>query len=327
MDFHGKTRSTYRSELAFLSAMTLMFGLCCLFFGYLILPVAAGFYAALLYVEKKDSRVLSYIIPLIPLAVNVFVNGFCSLEALSYVIIGVAIYIAFDRKINKATAVFFTTVILIIMMMISLALLAFDELGTFEFSALSDFYIDLYESMKTKFVALLTSFTSVDDNGFVFHNFNASVAVDIYNSFVFSLVPLSVIFALFIVGLSMKLLMLRVKKYNEEDARLGSWKFVTSPFLAYSYIVLFAFSTLSSQGVVGLSISFVASILMAVYFYIGICTIFGFIASKKGSTFAILSIAAVLIIFNSFLTELISFVGVFINNSLYKTQNSSNAEI
>ena len=328
MNFDDRKHYSYKSELAILSVLTLIFGFCCLLFGYLMLPVAAGFYAALLSYEKKESRVLSYVIPLVPLVVNVFVNGFYSLEAISYIIIGAIIYKGFSNKKDKAAIVFIATTVLILLMGISLALFAFDRMGTLRISALADFYIDLYESGKTKFISFLTSFTSIDNNGFTFHNFNASEAVDMYNSLVFSLIPLSVIFALILVALSAKLFVSRSLKYNsEDDVQLIGWKFVTSPFIAYSYIVITAFASLSSQGIVGVSLSFVSSILMAVYFYIGICAMYSFISLRKGQGFAFMVIALTLIVFSSFAPQIISFAGVFVNNALYKVLNAEKNDI
>ena len=73
--------------------------LICIFFGYLLLPIAAGFYAALLACEKKDGRILSYVLPLIPLVLGVFIlNTFYTLEAISYVVIAWILYIGFDKK-------------------------------------------------------------------------------------------------------------------------------------------------------------------------------------------------------------------------------------
>lgn len=318
MNFQTKAHCSYKSEIAFLSSMTLIFGFCCLFFGYLILPIAAGFYAALLSVEKKESRVLSYIIPLIPLVVNIFINGFCSLEAIGYVLIGAIIFVGFDRKKSKSATAFLATLTLFLIMIISLLLFAFDNLGTFKLSALTEFYVKLYDSYKEKFISFLTSYTTVDDKGFVFYNFNAAEAVDMYNSFVFSLLPLSIIFAFLAVGVATKLLDSRVRRYNYDDERLIDWRFVTSPFIAYSYIVITAFASLSSTGIVGVSLSFVSSILMAVYFYIGVCVIFAFISSKRGNRFAVLTIFLIIAVFYSFAPQIISFIGVFVNNVMYK---------
>ena len=232
MDFETKMNSAYKSELTFLSIMTVIFGFVNLFLGYLILPLAAGFYAALLLFEKKENRVLSYIIPLALLVINVFINGFYSVEAISYVIVGAIIFVGFDKKKNKAFTFFFATAALIVLMTFSLMLFAFDRVGTFKISALNEFYLSVYESGKDMFVTFLTSFKTVDEEGFVFHNYNPSEAVEIYNAFVYSLIPFSIIFALIVVGLASKLLCSRVRKFNFKDERVNEWLFVTSPFLA-----------------------------------------------------------------------------------------------
>ena len=323
MNFEVKTRPTYKSELTFLIFMTLIFGFCCLIVGYLALPVAAGFYAALLSVEKKENRIFSYIIPLIPLVANVFINGFYSVEAVTYVAVGTIIFYGYDRRKNKAVISFIASVTVIAFIILSLAFLSFDKLGTLKISAPLDFYHEFYEVGKLKFVDILTSFTSEDSENFVFYNFNAFEAVDMYNTFVIFCIPLLAILAFFTVGISSKILSSVMRKYNEEDERLVSWNFITTPFLAYAYLVITALSSLSSQGVVGVSLSFVSSILMAVYFYIGISATYTFIRVKKGTRFALIVIPAALVVFSSFLPQLISFIGVFVNNTIYKSKIST----
>ena len=327
MDFQYKTQQSYKSELIFLISMTLIFGFCCLIFGYLALPIAAGFYAALLSIEKKENRVFSYIVPLIPLVANVFINGFYSFEAIVYVVVGAMIFYGYDRRKNKAVISFLASATLGAFIILSMLFLAFDKLGTLKASAPLDFYSEIYEIGKAEFVDFLTSFTSVDSENVVFYSFNASDAVDIYNTMVIYCVPLLAISAFFAVGISSKILSSRMRRYNMTDERLIGWNFVTTPFLAYAYLVVTALSSLSSQGVVGLSLSFVCSILMAVYFYIGISATYAFIRVKKGARFAIVSIMAALVIFFSFIPQIISFIGVFVNNTLYKSKNSKDTDV
>ncbi len=326
MNFEVKTRASYKSELTFLIIMTLIFGFCCLILGYLALPVAAGFYAALLSVEKKENRFFSYIVPLIPLVANVFINGFYSLEAITYVAVGATIFYGYDRRKNKAVFSFIASVVVVAFIILSLLFLAFDKLGTLKGSAPLDFYHEFYEVGKLKFVDILTSFTSEDSEKVIFYNFNAFEAVDMYNTFVIFCIPLMAILAFVTVGISSKILSSLMRKYDVSDKRLVDWNFITTPFLAYSYIVISVLSGLSSEGVVGLSLSFVSSILMAVYFYIGISATYSFICAKKSTRFAILVIFAALVAFSSFIPQLISFIGVFVNNTIYKSKNSKSSD-
>jgi len=327
MDFEYKMQKSYRAELVFLCAMTLVFGFCCLIFGYLMLPVAAGFYAALLSAEKKENKIFSYILPLVPLTANIFINGFYSLEAIAYVAVGAIIYYGYDRKKDKALVTFFASVAVIAFMFLSMLLLAFDEIGSFEASVPMDYYTDLYLVGKKEFVSAITSFTSIDSDNIVFYKFNAAEAVDMYNSVIISFIPIISVFSLISVGIASKLLSSLMRKYDSEDARLKDWHFITTPFMAYAYLLLTALVSLSSQGIIGLSLSFVCSILMVVYYYIGICALFSFICAKKGKKFAFISIAAAHVIFLSFVPQIISFIGIFVNNTLYKNKNSTNTDV
>ena len=327
MDFQSNSQKSYTSEIVFLSLMTLIFGFCCLIFGYLALPLAAGFYAALLSLEKKENRIISYILPLIPLTVNVFINGFYSLEAIAYVAVGAMIFFAFSRKKDKAFAAFIVSATTVAFFILSFMLISFDELGTFRISAFSDFYLDLYEVGKAEFVDFVTSLTSTDEEGIVFYRFTASDAVDIYNTFIIYLIPVLAIFAFVTTGVSMKILSSRVRKYAPDDKRLSGWHFITTPFLAYAYIIVTVLVSLSSDGVVGLSLSFVSVILMAVYFYIGLIASYAFVSAKRGRRFAFVIIAAALVVFSSLASQIISFIGVFVNNALYKSKEKSGTDI
>lgn len=327
MNSNIKKTTSYKSDLAFLSTMTFVSGFACLLFGYLLLPLAAGFYAALLTTEKKETRVLSYIIPLLNLVINIFLNGFYSLEAISYVIVGAILFVGFDKRKSKAATVSFATLTLFFLMILSLVLFAFDKVGTFKDFAIGDYFIDLYESGKTKFVEVATSFTSVDDEGVTFHQINAGDAVDIYNSAVFYLIPLTAIFAFALVGFSAKIQISRIRKTEKNDESLLHWRFVTPPFLAYSYLVITIFASLNSQGIIGISLLFVSLILMAVYFYIGVTFLYEFISLKKSRGFAIIAIILSILIFASYAPQIISFIGIFVNNRIYKNLNSSDIDV
>ena len=325
MDLEIKSRRSYASEIAFLSIMTLVFGIGCIFFGYLLLPVASGFYAALLACEKREGRILSYVLPLIPITLSVFIiNTFYSLDAIAYVVVGLIIYIGFEKKHNKAITTLISVIALLIMFFVSLIFVVLDQYG--QIKALTSFLGNSYKSGKNMFISYLTNSFSVDENGQMFNNYNPAEAVDIYNSFVISLIPLMVIFALASAAIAMRILASNVSKYNSEDKRLVGWKFVTSPFLAYSYLVLVVLSSLSQEGIVGISLSFIATIFMVIYFYVGLCATFNFISKKKSSGFAIVVIVGLFFVIQFSALEIISFIGVFVNNSAYKAKKAKKTD-
>lgn len=327
MNSLAKTQSSYKNEIAFLSIMTLVFGFLCLLFGYIMLPLAAGFYAALLAIEKKGTRFFSYVVPLLPLVVNVFINGFYSLEAISYVVIGFIIFLGYDRNKNKALTVFFATCALVLLIIASFILYALDNVGVFKFSAIGEFVFNLYDTGKMKFIEFVTSFKTAEESGLILQNFNAGEAVDMYNSIILSIVPLGIVFAFVLVGISTKLLTYRIKKIDFQDEKIISWKFITSPFLAYSYIVIAIFASLSRSGILGISLSTVATVFMVIYFYIGFTSLFNFVSAKKGRRFAITATILTFLIFYSFAPQIISYIGVFVNNAAYHSKNSDDLNV
>ena len=223
--------------------------------------------------------------------------------------------------------VFFATLALVFLMLLSFVLFAFDKVGTFKNFAVNGYFLDLYESGKIMFVENLTSFTSVDADGSTFYNFNAGEAVDLYNTLIIALIPIIAIASFLLVGISSKILSSCIRKTKADDERLEKWRFITSPFLAYSYLALAILSSFSSEGVVGVSLLFVASILFAVYFYIGVSFLYELISLKKSKSFALLVIILAVVAFSQFAPQIISYIGIFVNNRMYKIKTSSNADV
>ncbi len=320
MIVNSKKQTGYKTELIFLSIMTLLSSFACTLLGYLFLPFAAGFYAALLAIENKNGRVFSLIIPLVMFVANIFLNGFYSLEAIAYVIIGLIIYAGFNKTKSKASVAFYSTAVLVVLMMLSAVLIAFDELGEFNFTAIDDFYVDLYEAIKINFVTAVTSLRITDEAGNIFQQINAGDATAIYNTFLLYLIPASVIFSFLCSGISIKIFTSRVRKQNQEDIRLSDWRFRTTPFVAYFYLAAALLSFFITDGIFGISLAFISSVLMVIYLYIGAYVIYDNIAARKGSSFAIILFAIAFILFPSFLPRLVSFVGIYINNIIYKNE-------
>ena len=88
----------YNRKLTYLVLMLTLCALGCIFLGYIVLPFAAAYFAALIYFEKPEKRVFSYLIPVTMFLVNFIargfsLNGLLSLDAIAYVVLGVIIYL------------------------------------------------------------------------------------------------------------------------------------------------------------------------------------------------------------------------------------------
>ncbi len=314
--------SEYRSELKFLSLMTALCGAGCILFGYLLISLAAGFYAALLIAEKRNRRIFSYVLPFCLFVVNVLINGIYSLEGIAYILLGLLIYRGYSSGKRKSGVVCYATILTITLFLLSLALIALYNLKSFNIFLIDDFYIQLYGKGKSQAIEFLTSFTRTDEEGFTYQLYNSGEAVKIYNSFLLYLFPALAVFAFLQVGLAIKIFTARTKRLEPEDKKMGAWRFSTPPLISYFYLIVSFFSLFSSDGIIGISISFIAIILMAVYFYFGFLALFSFFASKKGPFFALLILAVSIILLPSFIPILISYIGVFINNTICKNEEN-----
>ena len=80
---------SYREpSLLSLVLLTFLGAMGCMLLGYIVLPFAAAFYAALIFTEKKSKFLFSYLIPIFSVAINFLLNGPYSLEGVSFAAVG-----------------------------------------------------------------------------------------------------------------------------------------------------------------------------------------------------------------------------------------------
>ena len=333
MNYRPKPPVTYKSQLTFLSVMTVLSVFGCIMLGYLFLPFAAGFYAALIATENKRSRVLSILIPIVMFVINICFNGFYSLEAFSYVIVALIISRSFNRSKTKASTAFFASAVLVLLMLISVIAIAFDSIKTLDPSALEVYFIDVYEVFKQNYVGFLTSFTNVADDGTLYQLYNPGDATAFYNTTVISLIPLSIISSFVSVGIALKIFTARIKRHTPDDIRLSGWVFFTQPLVAYSYLVISIISVFVSTGIFGIALSFISSIFMVVYLYMGATWLYKRFFSRTGILFLIIMLVLTLFFIIRFpdffmiIIRIVSYVGVFVNNSIYKSENKPDVTV
>ena len=108
---------------------TLLSAIVCMMVGYVFVPIAAGMYSALLVAEKRGRFFFSYIIPVITVALNFFLNGFYSLEGISFAIVGFVLYLLYQKNKTKNETAFWITSIILLLFALSGVLLAFEDTG------------------------------------------------------------------------------------------------------------------------------------------------------------------------------------------------------
>ena len=312
-----KKSSLYTKTITSLSLLTASFVFGCILLGYVFLPMASAFYAALLIYENKSKRVVSYVLPILMYLFNLVIRDFSlySLEALAYVAVGVIIYFCCTKNVSKGEAVFWTTLSVAVMLVISAVFLAFETLGSFGITPLQQFFSNLFLSYKSFFVDLLTSLTVVNKEGITFFAYNPAEAELFFHEIVILLVPFVILFAFLLSGISFKIFQAVIRRNSGEESEINSWNFKTSNLIAYFYIAVAILTMLvSGSGIFEISVISINTVLSAVFAYIGVSFIYSLIVFRGKSTFfAITLIVVMCLVFSSFAIQLLSFIGVYFN--------------
>lgn len=312
-----KKSSLYKKTIFTLSLLTAVFAFGCMLLGYIFLPMASAFYAALLIYENNSKRVISYALPVVMFLINLVLRDFSfySLEAIAYVAVGVIIYLTCTRNISKGESVFWTTFAITVMLVVSAIFLAFETLGAFGLTPLQQFFSNLFLSYKSFFVDSLTSITVLDREGVSFFAYNPGEAELFFHEIVILLIPIIILLAFLLSGITFKIFKSVIRKYSGDECGIDSWSFMTSNLVAYFYLIIAILAMfVSGSGVFGLSLVSLNTVFSAVFAYIGVSFVYSLIMIRgKSSFFAVMLIIIACLIFSSFAIQLLSFVGVYFN--------------
>ena len=311
-----RNTASYKSTLSVLTILTALSGFACMLVGYLTLPLAAAFYAALLTYENSSKRVFSYVIPIGLFIINFLLKGFFTLEAVSYPVIGIIIYFSAKKGISKGEAAFWTTLTLTVLFSVSAIFLAFDYVGAFGITPIKQFFSNLFFSSKNQFTELLTTLTTVGEDGTKFFVSTPEEAELLFHDFVIFLIPITILLAFLVSGLTFKIFSATVRRCSGGDSVINLWSFRVSNMIAYFYVIVAVLSLFVSydKSIFSYTVITINTVLSAVFAYIGVSVVYTIMRAKGMSFF--LTISAIIIVcmlFSSFSTQIISLIGVYFN--------------
>lgn len=317
MQLELRKSSLYKKIITSLSVITALCVFGCILLGYIFLPMASAFYAALLIYENKSKRVVSYVLPIVMFLLNLVLRDFSfySLEAVAYVVIGVIIYFCCTKNVSKGETVFWTTLSLAVMLVVSAIFIAFETLGSFGITPLEHFFSNLFLSYKSFFVDAITSISVANKDGIYFFAYNPSEAELFFHEIVMLLVPLVILFAFALSGITFKIFQSVIRKNSGEDCEINSWNFKTSNLIAYFYVgVAILAMFVSGSGIFEISLVSINTVFSAIFAYIGVSFIYSLLTIRgKSSFFAVTLIVVLFFVFSSFALQLLSFIGVYFN--------------
>jgi hypothetical protein len=299
----------FNKNLIYLSVFTFLFALLTSLFGYFALPISSAFYAAVLLCEKAEKRFFSYLLPLLTFVINFFINGIFSVEGVGYALVGIVIYFAYTKGASKADTAFYLSVLTVILMLGSLLILPFDDTGVVRWSAVTDFYHYLFVNLKNTFVSYVTGIISVDELGIKSFAFNVFEANELFLEIIILFIPVIMIFAFLLSGISLKAFTLLKSRYvSDDDGR--DWSFRLSNLMSFFYIIISFISSLAGgKSTFDLSVNVLYYFFFAIFAYLGIKLVYTFLRDKFNRSAALMFILIIFFSFSLLFLQILSYVG------------------
>ena len=298
-----------RKNTIYLSLFTFLSAILCSLFGYLALPLAAAFYSSVLLAERNSRPFFSYVLPILSFIVNFFLNGIFSFEGIAYAIIGFIIYLAYVKSRKKAETAFYTSIAAFLLIIASLLIYPFNEMGVVRLSAIREFYYYVLTEIKSEFINYVTQIVSENELGIKSFAFNLYEANDLFVEIMMLIIPAFMISAFLISGVSLKLFS-SFKSHYKLEKEEREWSFSLSTTTAVFYIVVsFISSVATGSDVFSMSASILYYFFFAVFAYIGLKLLYGFVYQKLSKTFSLILVFLILFSFSLLPYQILSYVG------------------
>ena len=322
--YYNKISKINEPSLFSLVFFTFISALLCTLFGYICIPFAAGFYAVLVLAESKGRFLFSFLIPSITFALNVFLNGFYSLEGIAYVAVGLVLYFCYRKNKTKNETAFWVTSLIILLFLFSAALVAFEEMGNVRLSAVSDFYGEIYNVQRTNVMSVLTMLATKNELGVTTYLYNTSVAEEMFIGMVKLLIPLIILSAFLLCGLSVKIFTGKASKYNDETVKVFDWKFCPPSIVSYFFLIVSIMTIFVTDGIFAESVYYLDFIFSFVFAYMGFKFLRMLSKDIRGGSFVTVIFVLLLFLSASFAFSLLTYFGAFYTISTNKKLNVEN---
>lgn len=312
MNLELKNDLSYSQCIGKLSFYTVISVIGCILLGYIFLPFAAAYYAALLTYESKGRRVLSIAIPAVMFTVNFLLRAALSLEGVAYVVVGLLIYFAVKRGWSKSETGVWIVIVTVVMILLSAILLAFEKTGSIGLLPLKQFYSNIFYNLKAKTISDLTSLTTQALDGSLVFVCNPFKAEKLFNELMISMLPFLFIIAFLLTGIAFKIYSGFAINYSREGSGIADWRFGASNVVCYFYIILALIALVAPNdgSIFAYTIITLNSIFSVVFAYLGCRFVYNlFTSGGRSRLFAIIVIVLAFIMFSSYAVAVLSYVG------------------
>jgi len=316
----NKNEAELRTAPVFvLTVTTVILALIGTFVGYLVSPVTAAIYAALLFADKTRFKLPSIIIPIAFLGFNFLINGKYEIDAVIFIPMALIIFLFYRTRASKGTAVVAVTASYLLFLFLLIALYSVKQTGQFDFQSIVDFYVAWGNEIKA---TLLDEISSTEAYATLF----TSGYVDLVFNTVFSMMPaLLAVISLLFAGISLKLFRGAVIMTTEDRFAYGWHLRIPTPVCIF-FVALAVISFFEINGYIGLALSWLNLLFSALFAHYGAEVVVYEISARKSKRFAILMLVLAFITLPSLAFTLLSYVGVYAMLVVNRAQSDAEDE-
>lgn len=302
-----------RKRITLLAALAVaLCGVLCVFFGEIVLPVFAAFYAVLILADTSYKKIISLALGAVSLAatVSLYLLGFGTLSLPFACLGGALIALLFGRGASKGELAFYLTAAFTLMLVVSLYLMFAAAAGDYSLNAVVEFVNGWYTQLRSEFVGQIMESLSAASSE-IFVGMDEITLTESFDSVFDMALSVVVLLAFLLAGISLKIFSALMYRIAKEPSVVVFWRFSTSNIVAYFYCALFVLSFFAGgDGVYAITVSNLFNVFLAVYAYIGFNFALSIVSGKLGYTLSVIILIAGILFLGVIGLEILSALGV-----------------
>lgn len=303
---------TVKTVLIALAVFSLLFGVASSLLFEILAPLAVGVFAALVFFDVTPYKLVTIGVSVVVLAINIILGNYIPLTALMLIALGSVVAFFYTKGLGKGECAGWLTVIASVFMLIALILVAVEAKNSFSWEAVTEYYRELYASLKASFIETVSSVTVPLGDGTSESFFGEDIAAELFDLLVNISLSILVIFAFVIAGISLKVFCGVTSRLVREPYSVYEWRFSTSSVFAYFYLVLLVLSFIvGSSDVFAICVQNLYNVFMVVYAYIGFNFAHALFSRGRSPLFTVAILIFAVLFASTVAVTLLSLLGVF----------------
>lgn len=318
---------SYKKTMTSLSVLSLAAALLSVLVSDIFLAPTAAFLAVLMLCERKQGRVLSFVIPAAILSINVVALGLMiiakdlasvtprySIAAVEGLVLGILLFLFFSKNLSKSESVILMTVVSVVFIFVNLWLLLSRFTGDFSIAGNIKTITELNASYRETFIETMMKVVAGAEASYPLalgEMYTEETIASLYDTLI-SYTPAAVLLCAFsIVGILCKIFTFTVHRITG-SSRIYEWKFAVKPIFAYVFCALFTLNVFFSGigGAFTVVIANLYTVFMLVFAYVGFDIISRMILMRRRRSSTIFILLACVIIGGSIAFNLLSVFAV-----------------